>query len=794
MNSATSGRDRPLRRRAGWRAQWRGRGEEGQALMLVLLIALLLAVIVPIVVSTTTAEDQNVGTGQTFEAALAAAEAGVQQYRNLLNTDSDYWEYNASNLPPSTVGSDPALTTWETLSVPSGAVQEAFHYIPNASDLGSAGSPNLVVLTVTGRAGDGSTSYQYRTIQVGLQSSGILTNAYFSQYELLDPAQNTTQICQVTDKSNCVSDTSSSMPQVTFSYENSSGQTVTPTEGLWTALCEYETFQPNLYVDSLDSIPDAYAGGDFDASHPYYGPYRGNEPNYTSNASNTFETFAGYQGGSGSTPGDICANPFEFGNSETFAGPVYTNDQLFMCPNIGNGNAGADFEDGLTSGITPNFSYLGGWPTQYGSYSGTNGWIDDGEADWDGSCGFTEDGSYVKEQTYPNFNGTTPAVGGTLHLPPLTSSIGVEAASGGCVYTGPTMIAFYVSGSTGKYNVWSPLTSGSAGTGCGTFSIASPSATVTIPSTGLAIYVQNAPSSETLESTAQIATLVSSGALPTGATCANPWKPYTTSGTTPSCATVEGEGDAIVEGEVRGQVTVGTAANIVISRDITYDCAPSIADQESGSTIQSSAACTTPGTEDILGLAANGDIVIGHPGVVMSSSSLPPNPLSTDDVAGQTEPYEWPAIEDATNTNGSGECTDNGQESSPGLINVVPDCEIDEPVIDAALVALHGSFADEDWDIGDSNSSLGTLVYIEGTDISFYRGPFSCDGAAPCPDTSTGYDKDFSYDARLQYLTPPDMINVAGLIWNPTSFVSCGDVNDVNNPSTVCSGLNALDS
>jgi hypothetical protein len=47
---------------------------------------------------------------------------------------------------------------------------------------------------------------------------------------------------------------------------------------------------------------------------------------------------------------------------------------------------------------------------------------------------------------------------------------------------------------------------------------------------------------------------------------------------------------------------------------------------------------------------------------------------------------------------------------------------------------------------------------------------------------TTGYQKEFSYDNRLTYLTPPALIDVANLLWSPTSYVNCGDVND-NGPS-----------
>ncbi|MHB1488620.1 MAG: hypothetical protein ACYCZM_13925, partial [Acidimicrobiales bacterium] len=88
---------------------------------------------------------------QSHEQALAAAEAGVDQYLLHLNQTPQYWIYNATNLPP---GGDPALTGWEAVSAvsspPTGSLQsESFTYTPDTSQI----SNNALYLNVTGRAG-----------------------------------------------------------------------------------------------------------------------------------------------------------------------------------------------------------------------------------------------------------------------------------------------------------------------------------------------------------------------------------------------------------------------------------------------------------------------------------------------------------------------------------------------------------------------------------------------------------------------------------------------------------------
>jgi hypothetical protein len=412
----------------------------------------------------------------------------------------------------------------------------------------------------------------------------------------------------------------------------------------------------------------------------------------------------------------------------------------------------------------------------------------------------------------------------------------------------------------GTFNVWSPYSSGvnapPAAT-CGTFSAGVPMNPnpLPIPAAGLVIYVQTVPTSPPI-AIIPPASLGGVG-LPAGATCSNPWKPYTPA---PICASQVGEeGDAIVEGELQGEVTLGSSNSIVVSRDLTYQCADtssSPAAQETAGYVLP-AACSTEANPDVLGLAASSDVVISHPqqgttpptnqytfqppssgnftlscngtatanissgasagtiqgdlgavgacgsspqvasnnpgftitlvqSVTLTSSngnmSIPSN--SDDNVPNQTEPYEWPS------STSSPFCTTDGSEASQPaaalLADIYPDCMIQNPVIDAAIVSVQGSFADEDWDIGPSNAGS---AYLQGTDVSFLRGPFGLEGVG-------GYDKEFSYDSRLTYLTPPSMIDIADLTWAGNSFVNCGSINDgtTTPPANVCPGLDWLNS
>jgi hypothetical protein len=143
-------------------------------MVVVLVLIAILVLLAPIIVSQVTSEDTTVGQATAAQAALTAAEAGVQAYQNRLDIYTNYWLYSATN--PDSAVTDPAMTGWESIAGTSPA--ESFHYVPNNGDLaqGSGSQANEVLLTVTGRAVAGS-STAYRTVQVTFTNNGVLSDA-----------------------------------------------------------------------------------------------------------------------------------------------------------------------------------------------------------------------------------------------------------------------------------------------------------------------------------------------------------------------------------------------------------------------------------------------------------------------------------------------------------------------------------------------------------------------------------------------------------------------------------------
>ena len=449
------------------------RDESGQALVIALLLVLLLSILVPVLASQVRNEMTATSMSSSSEAALAAAEAGVQEYRNYLDNVPAYYAHNYGS-----PAGDTALTGWKQI----GATDEAFHYVPDPSRLAvqTGGSAGQMLLEVTGRAGaPGANSY--RTLLVSYKLSGILTDSYYSEYELADPnepgvLQNVT-----------VNGTSYAMNQVQveYNYTNQTGTTTTygPME-LSDALCKYHTYDENTFVDSLGTVPNPDITGNptavASASTPYYGPYYDeagitytvpNNPGWP-NAGSTIVIPGGVRPCSAYGVGI-------YDGSVAFNGVAYTNDQFWLCGNpLFNGTPP------LITGAPSAMVYRDNW----------KGWVDN----FYQGCGGTPIwGSGVQS--------AAATLGGQQHLPSTTAGL-LSYVDGtkmnGCLYTGPTMIEF-VSG--GTMNVWSPLSentepnpTGGTPANCGSFSPAHPWQTgIPVPSSNPSldqsgvIYVQS---------------------------------------------------------------------------------------------------------------------------------------------------------------------------------------------------------------------------------------------------------------------------------------------------------------
>ncbi len=198
--------------------------------------------------------------------------------------------------------------------------------------------------------------------------------------------------------------------------------------------------------------------------------------------------------------------------------------------------------------------------------------------------------------------------------------------------------------------------------------------------------------------------------------------------------TPDAEGDAFVNGSVSGQVTVGTANNVIIDGNITYaDCGtpsnPWVTGQ-SGSSAASQGFCpySTGGTNDSLGLIADNYVEVNRP--ILASTSTNNNPTVLPACA-------------------SPAATCDPSNGTSGL------------TIDAAVLALTQSFVVNNYGTGGTEGQL--IVY--GSIQQFARGPVgtfnqNCPpfGGSCTYSLATGYQKHYTWDPLLDFVSPPSYL------------------------------------
>jgi hypothetical protein len=761
------------------RRRWQARLEDsGQALVIVLIAVLLIAALIPIVAESVTTETVQVSRDTLNDLALAAAQAGANDYRTFIDNNSSYYAFTCGTpkgnlaLGAGSSGSY-ACNTWEPVS---GTTNEWFHYVPDASQLAKTGggSPGQLLLEVTGRAGTLG-DYQYRSIVVGFQLSGILTDSYYSEYELTDPQEPGVYTDTVSLKLGGVT-TQYPLNGINVSYAETEGGTTTyyGPETLLDALCLYHTFNENTFIDSLGNVTNQWVNGGHavaSPTNPYYGPYYDQNVGMTINIPATLPngTVPPNAGGTITIPSpggnaSICG---AFGqgiypSSVVFNGIAYTNDQLARCGN-------PTFNAALESGAPSNIPYGDDWPgSQAEVIGGTTEYFPKGYTyDFTGGCSSSSQPTWGST-AFPK----TPVLNQDQHLPPTTAGF-LPYANGtlspaGCLFTGPTMIEFIKGGTM---NVWSPLSQntspdGSNPNACGTYTPGQPWQTgITVP-TGAVMYVEGEQSSgpnssydtpataPTITTTPcssftgamatadavdvntcvpsgggyvsagvslQTATGASGGvpAVP-GSNCLDPYFYNTVVGNKvvpapTSLGTCE-QGDAIVEGEFTGQVTIASDNNIIVSRDLTYQCADG-GGAATDVNPASVAACNAAGTNDVLALVPTQQLIVAGPTNQPFNTSATSSPTNCTNSGGN-----------ACGSAAAPTCTDDGTGTTQTLANVVPWlCDINNTyadhttgiVIDAAVVDLTGStYAQNFQTIGLGNANM----YQNGTNINYFPG------------------------------------------------------------------------
>lgn len=813
-----------MRDRTGARPIWLARrqlmrgpaDERGQAMVFALII-MMVVILVPMVMITNLQRQIPVVTSEVnFDAALSAAQAGIQSYRNLLNAYPAYYQYNASNaasIPVSEGGPNSAFDNWVT--VPGSSPAESFTYSVDTTQLNAASSlAGDVLLTVIGRAGTTGAQITYRRIQAALSLSGVLTDVYYSNYE--QPASEDSdqwdQNVYPTGSSSACTPTGPCAAEAYDEINDDLGYaaltSATPTTATIyasaaTQLCQYDANQPNLYIDWESEYggtkiypPPGYPNQGVaynETSNKYYGPWYSTfvdplNPSYQFGLSNDLSLGA--------------CNVNYYISGDTFNGPVYSQDELTTCgqPTF-TGEPSLQTAVSFVAGL-PDFP--AGWPGTY-SIAGVGGYSYGYDPDPFSVCGSNSNASDRPAISDPS--GVTFGV--NQSLPPLADELKTEIENGqiaGCIYTGPTAIRFYwnPATSTEQMVVWSPLTqvtfaSATLGVNCGQWPSTQPSGTtnpgdplqvagsapgtvqtsqsvlqvvpITVP---LVIYVQNTPAWVPTISSYQNQDPNAWQTLPnaeSNATVAGCIDPFINSGPTATLGNACEEGDAMLSGTLGhgntsgGEVTVASEASNIISHSLVYDCALSGSGNWPG---YSSSLSGCSSSLDVLGLIATNNTWLAHPVNPTTGAQLTP---CTDD-------YDMPAPGDiftgSQPTNPSVPPRTSGDVAADvGEIDfndMIPTlCDQTYPILDAATASLTGFFEIQNWREGDAT---GVKLYFNGSTAVNNAGQY---GEFSGSTLLKGYLLDLTYDARLRYLTPPSFVQATASVWAVVDWTTCGN-------------------
>jgi hypothetical protein len=146
--------------------------QEGVAMITVMLIVVVLSLLMVATLDYAMQSEPLSRRDQDWNAALAAAQAGVDDYLYRLQQDDEYVQYSATNPPtPANV----AFTGWHDIPGPANPGQ--FHY--STTYLASQG---IIQVTSTGRV-----RAVQRTLRASLRRRGFLDYLYLTDFESLDP-------------------------------------------------------------------------------------------------------------------------------------------------------------------------------------------------------------------------------------------------------------------------------------------------------------------------------------------------------------------------------------------------------------------------------------------------------------------------------------------------------------------------------------------------------------------------------------------------------------------------------
>ncbi|MBV9661381.1 MAG: hypothetical protein JO337_09505 [Acidimicrobiales bacterium] len=193
------------------------------------------------------------------------------------------------------------------------------------------------------------------------------------------------------------------------------------------------------------------------------------------------------------------------------------------------------------------------------------------------------------------------------------------------------------------------------------------------------------------------------------------------------------KGDAFVQGTLNGGLTIASSNDTFITGDITYS--------------------SFTGT-NVLGLIANNFVEINHP-IDSSGNTI----VGTVPFYNGTT-FNAPADYNSTNM-ANGICS--GGITSRNSTNP-PQCTV---TLDAAVLTVKHSMATANFTQGGVLGNLKVDGAIAGTFMDI-EGVFGGSGSLV-----DGFNELYTYDQRLQWLSPPYFLDPSQTTWHSISYVEC---------------------
>jgi hypothetical protein len=674
------------------RGRTAGRDDAGFAMITVLGIGTVMTALMLVSLAYAAQVSPQARRDQNWNAALAAAQAGVDDYVSRLNkADSYALSVDCTNVAMKGPNAGTNTCGW-TSTTPAGwqsvkggdATKGTFHYDPRY-DAGS------VRLTSTGKVGT-----SYRTIDVRVARGGSTDFLYYTDFEDADPEN--VVLYPGGAPADCGGNGSANGK---YWWEKASGYTSTlsPTsatghrdECVEIAFTSKDKLDGRVHFNDTPGITGGGTTGGVGSQASFLQGYETSDPNCPTNASTN--PARGY-----------CYRYYDYGQSNSGGGKPYFGT-----------SAGAKYAAKLD---LPDNS------AEFVNYPGCNFWGDT-RIRFNGNGTMTVWNTLSNGQTIvnPTSPGTTNCGTASSYKPTSASD---PRPSGGQTVPVPNDQVIYVR-NTGAANSCIPGQIVNGTTSGSTSNDVIPQGTGTDARDVRDIAFFD-PSTSTVTTTRRF-TKSSSGGSPWSKSTFTQTEADPSDGHSPKMDC--GQGNVYVEGTVKGRVTIAAENNVVVTDDLM---------------LSSTTAGDSPSGTDIVGLVAANSVQVYHPVQRnrTDSTTVAKSPSSStatcsgnvDDVPTNTPGSVTSVTCTWTDKYTFGTSYSNmsypGQTSASGNRWVY-----------ASIQTLQHSFFVSSYSRG---TDLGSLS-VRGSIAQRYRGAVATSG-------STGYDKDYSYDTRLRFQSPP---------------------------------------